>query len=1060
MSDSEGFEKYRKLIAWAEIAGLLHDIGKLSSKWLEYRRLWQDPKNPAGWRYDNDPHLAVKTFTGAPDDGTKEWINTSAPCVSDFNEQLDLADVIEHHEDKKDQRKLLQLLRFADSIDSALDRNNPLFCREQKGKGMLFDTEVFGQETNKEWTKPPEGTSEKCYLWGAPPGPHKVDPNELDARRKDLYKALENKLKKYLDSSVPNNKDRLEILGAIRKAFDYGMADTIRPGNDTTLWEHTYSTAAIFKTSILHYAETGEPYKTYDQVKFKLLGIGWNGLAFMAGVPRLGDGLGRYNVIKKIICELRKKIEWDLLWGSLVYWDTNQVVFMVADVPAVSNGTAENCLRPVFQTISAGELFPTIQVSDSTSSLTLIITVIDALRKKRHIPIPGLYRNDLDTLEKNSRNPDATLDMCPVCRRRLIQDKNEKRCTICNERRNKAAETSRDENGTVFLSEIARGNGNAGFNRLALVMVHFGLNHWLDGRMHRTMMVTEHDGIENEAKKLGTINGFDGSDADERRNDKKRKESRTKLGIPERYDYAEIIKETARFKEKTNEKDAVSATMFMYGRRTETDVESFLKTCESLRAKFIDEYPGIRNLVDDTGILAAALCTKTPTPSTMLDTWHAPYRFIRDLSPGERQEDSWLGIVNKTDHPVIHINNTRGLRKWCAYIAGKQGHQFEFYIRDENTGIVIDGSPISGNYDVSDPDNPSERIDEITVTVKDPEPYLPVRSVLLSPELGMFLVPAEHAFDIASKIDSMYSEEFSKVRGRLPFDIGLLYFQAKHPMYLVLDSARRMVEGFEKRNRSETITATVSSIAGSAPRLKIDGCQNGAGRIIPFSMDQKLGDGEIDYHHPYIFVEHGENVENRATFFKTVGFVNDTLCGIVHVKDIREGYVVRIAPSSFDFELLDSIERRHSIAYSTTPFQRTSIPYSFQNKPYYLEEISLFKKWRDRLQNEGEEKDFFGRAPTDTEIRGLENMWVSKMLEWEVDLSSPDSESFLHWKSIIETSIKATFSAFNKEMKDPLEKKRMEENFMETVEAATNGLLLDVLQLFLHIQKEGIRDDH
>ena len=44
--------KNRSSILFIELAGLLHDIGKLSSAFLDYRRTWQS--DPHG--YDKDPH--------------------------------------------------------------------------------------------------------------------------------------------------------------------------------------------------------------------------------------------------------------------------------------------------------------------------------------------------------------------------------------------------------------------------------------------------------------------------------------------------------------------------------------------------------------------------------------------------------------------------------------------------------------------------------------------------------------------------------------------------------------------------------------------------------------------------------------------------------------------------------------------------------------------------------------------------------------------------------------------------------------------------------------------
>ena len=59
----------KRLIFWAEIGALLHDIGKLSNIFLEYRQVWQKGEtisDPAAqshfgqggttWHWGNDPH--------------------------------------------------------------------------------------------------------------------------------------------------------------------------------------------------------------------------------------------------------------------------------------------------------------------------------------------------------------------------------------------------------------------------------------------------------------------------------------------------------------------------------------------------------------------------------------------------------------------------------------------------------------------------------------------------------------------------------------------------------------------------------------------------------------------------------------------------------------------------------------------------------------------------------------------------------------------------------------------------------------------------------------------
>jgi hypothetical protein len=51
MSDLVELVNNRNSILFVELAGLLHDIGKLSMAFLQYRQTWQD--DPRGWW--NDP---------------------------------------------------------------------------------------------------------------------------------------------------------------------------------------------------------------------------------------------------------------------------------------------------------------------------------------------------------------------------------------------------------------------------------------------------------------------------------------------------------------------------------------------------------------------------------------------------------------------------------------------------------------------------------------------------------------------------------------------------------------------------------------------------------------------------------------------------------------------------------------------------------------------------------------------------------------------------------------------------------------------------------------------
>jgi len=66
----------------------------------------------------------------------------------------------------------------------------------------------------------------------------------------------------------------------------------------------------------------------------------------------------------------------------------------------------------------------------------------------------------------------------------------------------------------------------------------------------------------------------------------------------------------------------------------------------------------------------------------------------------------------------------------------------------------------------------------------------------------MVLVPAYDAFDIAKKILEEYEIQFSKVRDRLPFHLGIIAFHRKTPLYVVMDAGKRLIDAFKRKTKT------------------------------------------------------------------------------------------------------------------------------------------------------------------------------------------------------------------------------------------------------------------
>ena len=119
-------------ILFIELAGLLHDIGKLSAVFFKYRQTWQS--DPHG--YDKDPHDHLyfenhEVFKELiPPDFFKKI--ESGECSKD-EPNFSIKEAVRSHVEPGSGALLNMTLRAADGMDAAIDRNNPHWSAEQKG---------------------------------------------------------------------------------------------------------------------------------------------------------------------------------------------------------------------------------------------------------------------------------------------------------------------------------------------------------------------------------------------------------------------------------------------------------------------------------------------------------------------------------------------------------------------------------------------------------------------------------------------------------------------------------------------------------------------------------------------------------------------------------------------------------------------------------------------------------------------------------------------------------------------------------------------------------------
>lgn len=1020
----------RNQILFIELAGLLHDIGKLSKVFLEYRQTWQS--DPHG--YDNDPHDHLylerhEIFKDLiPSEFKKKKINDIPAlgkdgCIS-WEPDFSIEKAVHFHTQPGD-TLINKMLKAADGVDSAIDRNNPLWSAEQKD--TIFRSNVFGHERGRIVTF-----------------------ESQEKARKELYAFLSKSLPGYFDNF--NQTSREATFSKIKEAFEVGLSDTTRPQNDTTLWEHSYAVASILKVVCVYnlFHEENKMIK-FDDVKFGILGIGWDGMRFLSYGQKIGDIVGRKKVIEDTKKVLKMLIEYDYPIGNEIYADDDGIYFIV---PLAFNEKFKEIRAIIEDEIydrtaekSYGELQPHIVDIPETATLTSLVKAIGDMRKKSVYHFNGSAKGFkcFETYIKHFENKKTA---CPICRLRPVEkeDVKKKICNICRKRRTQdnQEDTNKPEiHETVFIDEIVDSN-----KRAALIVARFGLDNWLNGNMVRSVFVTESKGIEREIDNLGHVKQFENEE-----NIINKFLSKQSYG---EFNYNRIKADIDAFSaDKDN--DRAYHTAFIYDRRVLYDTKALRnslfrdtkKTKESWNKRLSEAQKENKSL-DIYNFINA----KTPTPSTILDVWETTLEFIQNIP-----QNILRGLL--PDHKRLRLkvkpsyNNDKGIVNWGGGTLDAEvaltKRKIELLYKDHEKVDVI------GEIYATDFSNKEWKGKEIRIIDKEGPPEIlnkryqvedctdgdafdPCRTITESPNLFMAIVPAERAIEITDLIYQKYREQFGKVMGRLPFSIGNIFFGSKMPMFVVLDAGKRMVRNFdmlgEDKNK-EALIVQEKVCTESNIQLDVASSMGGFKKTLTWHLPYKLGNCDKDYHHPYFIVDtNGNNLSSaRSTFFKTV------VGNIVHFTEIEAGDKLCVCPNYYDFEFLDSNTRRHDIHLDDG--RRKSNVANFKSKPFLLDELNqkIMRLWKDLLQG----KQLKGI--TDTKLRNLQSLWLTKYQEWHVDIENKTSAQYEQWANLVTSSIQKEFKELDREQCNLLQ---------ETIK---NGLFFDTLELYLGILKERIAID-
>jgi hypothetical protein len=291
----------------------------------------------------------------------------------------------------------------------------------------------------------------------------------------------------------------------------------------------------------------------------------------------------------------------------------------------------------------------------------------------------------------------------------------------------------------------------------------------------------------------------------------------------------------------------------------------------------------------------------------------------------------------------------------------------------------------------------------------EPTSYIPAIPILSEPIIFMAIVPADKALEVANYIKEKYEKEMGKVRNRLPLTLGMVFAKSHTPLAALMDAGRRMLP--ESHEEEDWILYTDVHDCGTECILNFTNKQT-------WHIPVMMGDGVTeDVWYPYFYVN-GVPTGRPNAFKGPNGW-------LIHVKELKKDDTVKISPSRFDFEFLDSASRRFEISYDQESGKRRDFWKS--ERPYLLEELEQFQRlWEILSEN-------LARTQTKNVVGLIETKREEWLSEGDIDPFKRFVHDVLHnanWMGGL-----------------PPEMEELED-------AAVSGKLRDIVELYIDIIKD------
>ena len=797
----------------------------------------------------------------------------------------------------------------------------------------------------------------------------------------------------------------------LKTTFSHALGETRIPSNDVTLWDHSYSTASLFKSVLCEIALDEEP--DPGQLQWRVLGFCWDGIGFINKGKKIADILKRNEIIEEMKIELKEKFEEEIPIGNAIYEDINGVYFTFPtlkddNAKELAKECAEESLK-ILRDKSDNEIWPFFTLSKPSTTLTILSSELKSAAEKRDIPkmSPMLF------VEKGEKrigsNPDIPIpetdedrkDVCPVCRMRT-KSVNDERCDICEKRRKgRLQDWFNNRENTIWTDEVADKN-----NRVALLSLNFNLDKWLDGTMIGTIFsqTFEEWFHSKESKKL----------FNNKQQVQKLKKRNIDLNLP--------LNKLSKALLKIITDESISRDRGFKSDIINTFYEDISSSQNSSEDNYIDKFiEKIKYRLEpksfDSDTLQQVLFTQNPSPARIYRIWKETEEFfeliIKEII-NKIYSNKWGRLKFSIDNNNLKskLKQAEGLKENTPYIIEKEKlnpqhilvlhtKNGEFYTiesldkfkSEDETGenAVYKALKQGFNY-LALEDKPNENLlkEEIEPNNIKTEEYIPLIEINKSPLSLRMIVPASDSIKILELISKLYNERFEKVLGKLPLNAKLLVTNRKFPLYVLLDAEKRMLAG------------------------------SGFTKAIPTNIwwnVDSLRNEEFYGYYPIKNLDEGE-------------YTLDDLASL------SKGKIYQIFPGYFDFELLLGTTDRYNIYYKGG--KRGDRDYKlFSKRPYYQYQFSeLLELWNILTAN-----------ISASQINFIEESFITKLREWR-NIEDNNKEDIFK-----EFAVATLEDAFGKKWDELSEETR----FL-LINSSQNKALLDTIVLFRHILKEGVEE--